>query len=716
MNAIIIAISLIAATSHVRPDHVITRDDIEAMQWKSVAEALRTAPGFYASYNYHQWDIGAGGYLGGFRGASSSVEFRVNGTKLRYTTRIPFSPGPSFIPMGSIERIEIYPIGAFSPRGDGGFFRVVNIVTKSVKPKAREMKVSGTYQRADGADAVGSVGLNGLFDLGGANLSLSGQIVNDHLRGLRLSCSNTASESESECNNNYLREPGDSVSRIGATAFSASLEFDVVELVQEVIFPEFEIYRFRDLGTFSIVYNRSQNKTSGPFVDWSSLESNFHSSQGEAVPSGGATLTNTVDTAMVQYKKSLSEDTFVFQTGWTYSESTTGGGATHIGTDGIQDASHDRFGASELSLDITVNPPLHDVIPYMDSASFESSTTYTYDFFRYSENPKGENAKTKGVSKVIASTLSAKLAAFDKRLALTGSYGVSDYIQLKSNGSDACGDSSLCTSHGSGGLLANLDLLRDQGKMDDGDSYILSSMYIGGSFTSQTSSPLPQYLFSSDVNGALTVKPNKDLEVQTTSIRGVVGGARLFGKSFFVEVGYSENSITGAINVSMDRATETLSVLQSDGKNTTRMVRVRTGVAIAPISVNASWSKTLASGSAAPMLVSGFPDQQLIIKGRANIDALKMFFAGDITYSGSREGSPLNLSSQSSYALDPYWLANISIGTTPLEVFHEKKTQLTMTVSNLTGTQYAFPAHQPLYTGDSPGIPRVVMFNLSQEL
>lgn len=110
---------------------VITRDELEARGLGSVAEALRTVPGFYDVFDLVTHNVGVRGVNGGARASGSVIKVLIDGSAISYRPSTGNFFGPELIPIEAVERIEVIRGPASALYGANAFLGVVNVITRT---------------------------------------------------------------------------------------------------------------------------------------------------------------------------------------------------------------------------------------------------------------------------------------------------------------------------------------------------------------------------------------------------------------------------------------------------------------------------------------------------------------------------------------------------------------------------------------------------------
>jgi len=109
---------------------VISREEITRRGYSSVADALRSVPGFYVTYDLVNYNVAVRGALGGARSGGRLLKVMVDGVPVPFVQTESYFLGPEFIPMSSVERIEVMKGPVSSLYGAGAYAGAINIVTR----------------------------------------------------------------------------------------------------------------------------------------------------------------------------------------------------------------------------------------------------------------------------------------------------------------------------------------------------------------------------------------------------------------------------------------------------------------------------------------------------------------------------------------------------------------------------------------------------------
>ncbi|MFP2931464.1 TonB-dependent receptor plug domain-containing protein [Pyxidicoccus sp. 3LG] len=109
---------------------VVTREEIVTWGYRSVAEALEHVPGFYLMRDFVTPNLGVRGLSAGQRSYNRIIKVLVNGQPTTFRAEGTNFIGLEFIPMQTIERIEVVRGPASALYGANAYLAVVNIITR----------------------------------------------------------------------------------------------------------------------------------------------------------------------------------------------------------------------------------------------------------------------------------------------------------------------------------------------------------------------------------------------------------------------------------------------------------------------------------------------------------------------------------------------------------------------------------------------------------
>ncbi len=109
---------------------VITSDEIHARGYTSLAEVIRTVPGFFDVYDLGTHNVGVRGVSGGARAMSNIIKVMIDGQPVPYRPSTGNFFGPELIPLEAVDRIEIIRGPASALYGANAFLGVINVITR----------------------------------------------------------------------------------------------------------------------------------------------------------------------------------------------------------------------------------------------------------------------------------------------------------------------------------------------------------------------------------------------------------------------------------------------------------------------------------------------------------------------------------------------------------------------------------------------------------
>jgi iron complex outermembrane receptor protein len=137
---------------------VVTAEEIQARGYTSLAEILRTVPGFYDAYDLVTHNIGVRGVNGGARASGSIIKLMIDGQPVDYRPSTGNFFGEELIPLPLVDHIEIIRGPASALYGANAFLGVINIITKSGEAAAGvKLYGQGTMIRANPGGGGGAV-------------------------------------------------------------------------------------------------------------------------------------------------------------------------------------------------------------------------------------------------------------------------------------------------------------------------------------------------------------------------------------------------------------------------------------------------------------------------------------------------------------------------------------------------------------------------------
>jgi iron complex outermembrane receptor protein len=108
----------------------ISRDDIRARGYRSVADVLADVPGLYVIDDLVTPSISVRGVNGGLAAGTRIVKVMINGQVVGFRPELTAFLGPEFLPIGTVERIEVAKGPLSSLYGANAFLATVNVITR----------------------------------------------------------------------------------------------------------------------------------------------------------------------------------------------------------------------------------------------------------------------------------------------------------------------------------------------------------------------------------------------------------------------------------------------------------------------------------------------------------------------------------------------------------------------------------------------------------
>lgn len=139
---------------------VVTRQQIERAGYRSVGEALASMPGVFVSYDLLNYHVALRGAFGGARAGSRYLKILIDGVPVPFSQSETYLLGPEFIPISTVERIEVLRGPASSLYGTGALVGAINVVTRR-ESYAGEVSVHGDVRANAGAGGVLAAGADG---------------------------------------------------------------------------------------------------------------------------------------------------------------------------------------------------------------------------------------------------------------------------------------------------------------------------------------------------------------------------------------------------------------------------------------------------------------------------------------------------------------------------------------------------------------------------
>jgi outer membrane receptor for ferrienterochelin and colicins len=147
---------------------VVTAEEIAARAYRSLADVLRSVPGFYDVYDGVSHNVGIRGINAGQAASGSNLKLMIDGQAVDYRPTSGNFFGEELIPIDVIERIEIIRGPASALYGADAFLGAINVVTKSGELAAGAHVIAqGAVVRGHSGQGVGLVmgGKSGSVDV-----------------------------------------------------------------------------------------------------------------------------------------------------------------------------------------------------------------------------------------------------------------------------------------------------------------------------------------------------------------------------------------------------------------------------------------------------------------------------------------------------------------------------------------------------------------------
>ncbi|MFH1811161.1 MAG: TonB-dependent receptor [Pseudomonadota bacterium] len=140
---------------------VVTREELLAWGYSSLAEALRYMVGFYVIDDHAQPNLAVRGVSGGLRAESGVIKVMIDGQSVAFRSTGGSWLGTELVPLSAVERIEVVRGPASAMYGADAFLGVINIITRDGgKVAGGELWLGGNAISTNlGADQDLSVGL-----------------------------------------------------------------------------------------------------------------------------------------------------------------------------------------------------------------------------------------------------------------------------------------------------------------------------------------------------------------------------------------------------------------------------------------------------------------------------------------------------------------------------------------------------------------------------
>lgn len=225
---------------------VITETQIRERGYTSVAEALNSIAGFDVITDYYQPNLGIRGINGGLRSWSRLVKVMIDGQNVSFRSSSDNFLDPSLIPLNVVEKIEIIRGPNSAIYGKNAFLGVINIITK----KGSEIENSISH-------FLGNINDNSTFNIstvwGGSNKNL------DIIFASSYSQFDYSGISPSNVPGSNLYTSNDRALKNESNPLSVYLKLK---------------YKTDSIGIFTLDFNQQHINSTAEFLDWGTLTHN----------------------------------------------------------------------------------------------------------------------------------------------------------------------------------------------------------------------------------------------------------------------------------------------------------------------------------------------------------------------------------------------------------------------------------------------------------
>jgi iron complex outermembrane receptor protein len=142
---------------------VVNAEEIQARGYRSLADVLRTVPGFYDVYDLATHNVGVRGVNGGARASGNVIKVMIDGMPVDFSPTTGNFFGEELIPLAVVERVEIIRGPASALYGANAFLGVVNVITKKGE------SLPGVRLGAEGSTFAAQPGGGGQLVVGGSS-------------------------------------------------------------------------------------------------------------------------------------------------------------------------------------------------------------------------------------------------------------------------------------------------------------------------------------------------------------------------------------------------------------------------------------------------------------------------------------------------------------------------------------------------------------------
>ena len=747
---------------------VISRRDIEARDYRSVAEALNSIPGIFVNYDYVLRDVGVRGVSGELRGGSRLIKVMINGNPISFRSETTNWMGPELIPIGAVERIEVIRGPGSALYGANAFLGVINIITKSAED-TDGTKFTVTRDSFNG-NSGHSISAIGGYEVGPFEMMMSFQSVNYDRSGLRVNCGTTfasdvAEEGEElddpceshegrarvdfnldENGENYQQSTQASFDDFNrSSSFVGTLDFDVDGLFEDMDLPS--------LGHVSVLANMQRLDVGGSFADWGTLIYDYYDDE-ETQPVVGsgnrvALMNNILAT---KWERDFWDERITLTLGGRWS---TGGASPDERLRdyrGIRERSRSGYEGRDFYAEVFVIPvkdvgevsdmPLLGDVTILNNITLMVSGDKTEDRVDLVTDASGSQTygRIEPTNQGYLAQVTGSL--INKRLNFVVGYRKDDYEgavlsedvvssledEQVARLCDGDGGKQVCYARENKRLGLTLVMLKDFIELGD-DLNLVDELYVKYLQGTAFKAPSSLFLYHEGFLGATPVNPNQALLPQdVTSVEYLLGGTFMNGL-LDMSVALFENTLENKAEftkqglgiVAGNASTVVSEGLEFQGKLTYDPVQIYFSYAKQSSAIQEEATEEEVSEEDKRISDTfGFPDTTMVVGVRATLEMLYLRANFEYRTVGQRVGFFLtrggaNQASEQ-YSLPAYSVMDIAISTLDLDLFETGPTRMVFSMKNLGNEGYDYPGFQPYYRVDTPGEPTRWMFSLSQQM
>ncbi len=647
---------------------IVTAEEIKNKGYRTVAQALNHIAGLYVTHDYFQPNLGIRGINGGIRSWSRLVKIMIDGQQVSFRSNSNNFLDESLIPLDAIEKIEIIRGPNSAIYGKNAFLGVINIITYRGKD----------YNHAKIKQFTGLIHNNPAYGLdatfGGANKNFdfifSSSLANYDYSGLRpIEVPGADIYSEKDKTIRSDKNPLSLYSKIGYEKDRFG------ELLFDFSFQKLDsYYEFADWGTLThnnrVSLINSYQRIQYNNILFNALETNISLAHSNGMPADEEILDNDQNAA---YHIQRELDYHGFDASMNFAYALDDHNNISLGADFTTDYhNHQRYYLANAAGDKTVNPGgtkgknnfdnlgiyLQIILNpgiLLQSKNFLSDFNFTagyrYDYHNIYEDVFNYRL---GLVYNIAEGYSTKII-------YGTSFNAPSSVQLYSN---------FITP---GGIVGNPDLEPEKAKTMEWAflSKISKEIFINTNlFYTEIEDKIEYLLPYGDVSN-----------IRAENISNIYSGG------IEAEIKLNIRNTYGYIQYSYQR-----SLLE---KENLRLGMLRLNTSLYPSHL-IKFGETIHLKK--PALTINLEGQY--VSSRIASDQ-NNFIYDPVDYAINR------------YELNPYFIINLNIGTTQLELINGKETLLNIRVENLLNTDYAYPGFKNY---DIPGFERSIMMKITQNL